>query len=132
MDDKMNILLNSGSTINEIIEKLKDGINILGSLLPSPDYFVTPQQKRFLEIFCCYSFRYTMYLKEISCSYNTLNFLSINSIGRSAIECYAQTKYIFLNRESNHLNLFQTLAYVDLKQFERTISNYKKDYQNKM
>ena len=125
---KLEELIIDGKS-NNFLKNMKMAVDILGEHILPYNTIVHPSQKRYLNVFCSYAFRYAIYIKELALSYNTLNFISINAIARSAVECYALTKFIYKHHESNYIHLFQTLCFPDLKELNSIIKNYETDSQ---
>ena len=122
---------NSSKSIRDIIEVLKDSTNIMGENLLDYYTVLNPIAARYSQVYYSYLFRFCKYVEELARSINTLNFLSINTIARSAIECYAICKYIFYHLNDNIFSLMKTLVFTDLCEIKTTIDSYKKEVAEK-
>lgn len=120
----------SDAHTDEFLSNMKNCLNIMKDYTLSQDCKITQVQNRYLTIFCCYMATFLNYVKELACSYETLNFLSINAIGRSAVECYSLAKFIYLNYSKDTNKLFQLIASSELKQTSRIIENYGKQIES--
>lgn len=113
------------------LDNMTNSIEIFGKHIMTPDVMITEVQNRYVSIFCCYVASFALYIKELSKSYDTLDFLSINAIGRSAVECYAIAKFIYLNFNEDTNKLFQLIIASDLKETSTLITKYELEVQNK-
>jgi len=112
---------------DKFIENMANAPEILAKYILPQDMKVSEVQNRYIGVLYCYAFSYAMYIKELSKSVNTLDFLSINAIGRSAIECYSIAKFIYLNYESDTNKLFQLIVASDLYEISLIIKHYSEE-----
>ena len=115
---------------SKYLDNMKNSKDILSKYILSQDVKISQIQNRYCTIFCCYVFRYAMYIQELCRSLDTIDFLSINCIGRSAIECYSFAKFIYLNYSKDTNKLFQLIVASDLKELNTIINNYEKEIDN--
>ena len=106
------------------LDNMCNSVDILGQHLMKNDTIITEVQRRYLCILCAYISSFAIYIREIAKSYTTLDFLSINAIGRSAVECYSIAKFIYLNYHRDTNKLFQLLIASDLRETQNIIKKY--------
>lgn len=107
-------------------ENMKNATQIYGKQILTQQDTVSPAQNFYFCNLCCYAFAHAKYIEEIAKSLPTLDFLSLTAVGRSAIECYALAKFIYLNYNSDHAKLFQLLVSSELNETATIIGHYKK------
>ena len=106
---------------------LQNATDIMGQNLLGYYTVLNPIAARYSQVYYSYLFRFCNYVQELSRSLETLHFLSINTIARSALECYGMCKFIRSHLHDNIFSLMKALVFPDLCELKNTIDKYKLD-----